>query len=196
MRWGQRLAAGIAALVALVGLTACGIGSEPRPQRLPPALVDVSPAATPSPSEGRPVTVYLVDSEGRLRAAQIDGPAGPHVSSALTALLQVGTTLTAPPGLRSLVPRSTSLRRVVVYPSDVLVDLGPEFLGLTGQDQVLATAQVVFTATERRQAARVALSVDGRDIPVPVGDGSLRAEPVTRQHYTTLAPTPAPSPSP
>lgn len=185
----------VAALVTLLALAACGIGAEARPQRLPPASAGAAPATPPTPPLARQVTVYLVDAEGRLRGVVVGGAAGPRVSSALASLLQVGTTLTAPSDLRSLVPRGTKLGRVVVYPEDILVDLGPQFLTLAGQDQVLATAQVVFTATEPRRDSRVRVSVDGRDIPVPAGDGSLRSGGVRRVDYPQLAPAPEPSAS-
>ena len=185
----------LAALVALLVLAACGIGAEARPQRLPPSSGGAAPATPPSPPAGRQVTVYLVDTGGRLRGVAVGGAAGPRVSSALESLLQVGTTLTAPPGLRSLVPRGTTLGRVVVYPADILVDLGPQFLSLAGQDQVLATAQVVFTATDTRRESRVRVSVDGRDIPVPAGDGSLRSGGVRRVDYPGLEAAPKPSAS-
>jgi predicted small lipoprotein YifL len=187
-RWTNRVAALAAILLAALALAGCGIGAQADPVRLPPASVAVVPpaAATPSPPTARQVTVYLVDAEGRLRPVAVGGQPGPYVSSALGALVQVGSTLTAPSGLRTLVPRGTTLGRVVVYPSDVLVDLGPQFLSLTGQDQVLATAQLVYTATERRPGAGVRISADGREIPLPSGDGSLRDGPVGRADYDQM----------
>ena len=183
-----------ATALALLAAAGCGVGSEAQPQPLPRASLAVAPpTGTPRPPAVRTVPVYLVDAESRLRRVEVAGRAGPDVSTTLDALLQVGTTLTAPTGLRSLVPRGTKLRRVVVYPSDLLVDLDPQFLTLTGQDQVLATAQIVLTATERRPDSLVRLSVEGRRIPVPVRDGSLRTEPVRRADYAELA---EPSPPP
>jgi hypothetical protein len=193
---GRLLLRAVAVVSALLALAGCGIGAESQPQLLPSASADVAPTTAPSPPATRQVTIYLVDDEGRLRAVTVGGRPGPRVSSSLDSLLQVGTTLTPPAGLRSLIPRGTTLGRVVVYPQDILVELGPQFLSLTGRDQVLATAQLVFTTTEYRPGARVRLSVDDREIPVPVGDGSLRSAPVSRDDYRQMVATPEPSAPP
>lgn len=194
----MRQTAAATVLLLLLALAGCGIRPEREPQRLPSPGV-TAPSPSPSPTDGRQVVVYLLDADGRLRGLPLGAPPGPYESVALAALLEIGAAAPPPGGLQTVVPRGTTLGRVVVYPAEVLVDLGAPFLGLSGPDQVRATAQVVFTATERRPGSRVRLSVDGRTLPVPAGDGSLRTDAVGRLDYALLAPrspTPTPGTSP
>ena len=84
-------------------------------------------------------------------------------------------------------------------PRIVVGDL--EIAPAAGGNQLLATAQVVFTVTEVPGVEAVRITADGSPVEVPTDDG-LTAEPVSREDYASVAtpvssPVPsAPSPSP
>ena len=68
------------------------------------------------------------------------------------------------------------------------VDLDAAFGELAGTAQLVALAELVYTATGRPGVGQVVFSLDGQPIEVPRGDGSLTSEPLTRSDYPELAP--------
>jgi spore germination protein GerM len=67
------------------------------------------------------------------------------------------------------------------------VSVTPGFPGLSGGNQLLAVAQVVWTLTELPTVTAVRFSVDGTPVEIPTDDG-LTDRPVDRDDYRSVKP--------
>jgi spore germination protein GerM len=74
----------------------------------------------------------------------------------------------------------------------LVVDLSNDFFQATGDFQVRAVAQVVFTACALDGIDRVRLLVEGQPQEWPRGDGSLQSDPLTPYAYPDLNPSSQP----
>jgi spore germination protein GerM len=176
--------------VLLVG---CGVRAQDAPVPLP-VLSQPAPASSPSASNGHTVTVYFVHF-GRL--APVTRPAPDTLPrTALRVLVAGPDAAEAAVGLETaLLPQELDASAGVR--GALTVEAGPELTGITGDDQLLAVAQLVWTATAHAPTRRVRIMVEGRTIEVPTDDGLSRL-PVGRDDYRTVAPlettgTPRPS---
>ena len=68
----------------------------------------------------------------------------------------------------------------------VNIDLDPAFVDLPAEEQRLAIAQIVLTASDRVRTIQVAFSIAGEAIEVPRGDSSLGGGAVRRADYESL----------
>jgi spore germination protein GerM len=94
---------------------------------------------------------------------------------------------------RTAIPAGTQLLSAALDAQGVVdVDLSDEFFGATGDAQVKAVAQVVFTASALDGVSGVRILVDGRPREWPRGDGVLQSEPLTPLLYPELNPTSQP----
>ncbi len=196
-RPGKRLAraaatvAGAAAVCA--GLASCGVGAESAPQPLDPKAVPyglLGPTSSPKTSDPglltARVTVYMEGDSGRLVPVRRD-VAWPATISAILGQLAAGPT--AGESSHGLVSPASSVGPFGVGPVHggvVAVDLPVSFESLGGQDQQVAAAQIVFTATTFTGVSGVRFLVGGQAAQVPTGDGSLTRGPSTRGDYAAL----------
>ena len=174
----------VAAALVVTHATACGVQPqddvEPVPAHLLPT--EVRPR-TPAPPAAATVDVYLVESGRLVRHTQPGSGEGPV--PALRSLLSAP----APQGTRrTAVPAGTSLRSASQEGDLVSLDLSGAFGDVRGRDQLLAVAQVVWTVTGQPPVRRVRLTVDGRELPLPVDTGAASSGPVTREDYASVAP--------
>lgn len=167
-------------------LTACGVTPQDEAQvvpaaELPPELAE-SPGSAARPAGAR-VAVYLVEGE---RLVRQQAPAARRdVAQAVLSLLSSQD----PPGpRRSAVPAGTSVMRLQAEGDVLTVDLSEHFAQARGQDQVLAVAQLVWTATEFPAVRRVTLLVDGIELDVPGTAGAVSSGPARRDHYRSVGP--------
>ena len=185
MRIGAGPRSGVAAALTALVVAGCGVPAQDRAQVVPPAELPPELAASPgTPTRPRAaqVTVYLVQGSRLVR--QEERTSRNDVAQALLALVAAG-----PRGARrSAGPAGTTVQRLQVRGDALTVDLSREFGEVRGADQVLAVAQVVWTATEFPTVRRVSLSVEGTriDVPLPGGAGSRAA--ATREVYRALGP--------
>jgi hypothetical protein len=176
--------------LACVVLSACGVQAQDGPERLPAELLppelrqSAGPMAAPSATPvTRSVPVYLVEG-GRL--VRQERPAeGRTLEQALAVLT---TAAQAQGSRRSAVPPGTVVERLDVRGEVLVVDVSAHFAQVRGRDQVLAVAQVVWTATEFPPVRRVDLRVDGRSIDLPVEQGAVSAGPASREDYRSVGP--------
>jgi hypothetical protein len=187
----RRLLAGL--LVCL--LSGCGIPTEDAPRALDPAdaplrvFQDVAPAPE---GDGR-VALYFVRNDLVVlqpraveRSQDIDG--------LLDLLLEGPTPEQVAAGTRSAIPTTFEVEDVEVGPDGVaVVSLGG---GASLTTDPLGFAQVVATLTAPGRAEAVRFRLDGEDLRVPRGDGSLTTEPLRRRDYEALLNLPSPAPSP
>lgn len=175
---------------------ACGVPNDHAPREIDASNVPFSLLAptggatsTTAPSALAPmsrVTIYLADAEGDLVPVEREVSAPGTVRKALEVLLR-GPTTDEADTLRTAITLDTKLLRVS-GPEDglVTIDLSHQLLDVTGRQQILALAQVVYTATSRRDVERVLFRVDGEPKEVPTGDGTLTASPLDRLSYSEL----------
>ena len=181
---------GTAVALACLLLASCGVRSQDGPEQLPPEVLpselSASAAASTAPTTSPTTTtvpVYLVE-DGRL--VRVDRPARRRaVQDALDALVAAGE---AGASRRSAVPAGTLVERLSRRGDLLSVELSAQFGQVRGPDQVLAVAQVVWTATEFPPVRRVDLLVGGRRIELPVEQGEVSPGPARRADYLSVGP--------
>jgi hypothetical protein len=211
VRWPRPLVPALAALGALA-LSGCGvpIGGAHALARsaLPPALLQrnlptPTSTSTTTPADYVPASVFWVGpNHGTLVQASraVSGTVSPR-----TALTDLLTDLTRGP-LTSETAQgdSTALAGVLiggptVGQQVVTVDFTSPFGQISGPDQVLAVAQVVYTVVGYLGCGvGVAFEIDGTSAAVPVGNGSQTFGPVYQLDYAAQLPNfvcPPPPPS-
>jgi hypothetical protein len=186
-----RAVGGVVALgLSLVG---CGVSAEQDAslagaEDVPFGLLDPA-VESESPLEGATgtaVPVFLVRGEGpELVGVARLAPSG-ALSSRLDVLAEGPTPSEAASGLRSALAGPEAVTSVDLSGGVARVDLSRDFTELSGSDQLLAIAQMVFTLTERADVSRVGFTLDGEPVQVPRGDGSLTSDPVARGDYADL----------
>ena len=176
------------ALVCAV-LSACGVRGQDGPELLPPDVLpsELRPSAAASTPSSTPtattVRVYLVEG-GRL--VRQERPARRRtVEDALASLLAAGEARGA---RRSAVPPGTVVERVSRRGELLSVELSAQFGQVRGRDQLLAVAQIVWTATEFPPVRQVDVLVDGRRIELPVEQGEVSSGPAGRDDYRSVTP--------
>jgi spore germination protein GerM len=180
----------LTALGAALGvvLTGCGIDPQAGPElvTLSAAPTSATPSSTGTPG-GDLVLWFLRD--GRLVPTTREAEDGE--SPAVLDLLAEGPTATeVSAGLgTALLAQQPGLEVVDEDPTDplVTVQVGQQFLSLTGTDQLPAVAQVVWTVTELPGVEEVLFATESGPLEVPTDDG-LTAEAVQREDYASLAP--------
>jgi len=192
---GARFLLGLGTALALLS-AACGVPNDSQPreinaQNVPFGLLAPTGGATSTtaPAVFAPmsqVTIYLADVEGNLVPVQREVQAPGTVRKSLEVLLRGPTTEEADT-LRTAITSTTKLLHIS-GPEDglITVDLSHQLLDVTGRQQILALAQVVYTATSRRNVERVLFRVDGEPKEVPTGNGTLTASPLDRLSYSEL----------
>ncbi|MGH9189875.1 MAG: GerMN domain-containing protein [Acidimicrobiales bacterium] len=177
-------------------LSACGVptDSSARPIRdgvpfglLAPATT-VSATTTTAPGAATGTVAVFFVRDGRLVRAERQVPVPVSVPAALTALLDGPTDGEVAAGARSAISISARLLATEVEGDVVRLDLAGSFAEVQGGEQVLAVAQLVFTATAVEGVRGVTLALDGRLVEVPTADGTLKAGPVGPGDFGPLAP--------
>jgi spore germination protein GerM len=70
------------------------------------------------------------------------------------------------------------------------VTLSQDFANAPVREQILALAQLVYTATELGGVHGVQFTVDGRPAQVPTAQGTPKGGVVTREDFAAIAPAP------
>ncbi|MGY1707404.1 GerMN domain-containing protein [Geodermatophilus sp. SYSU D00697] len=172
-------------LVAAVLLAGCGV----RPQDQPEQVTTAAPPSVEVGADSRPVgprlTVFFVRGAD-LAPVQRTTDAG-TTAAALDLLVEGPTRTEVGTGIRTaLAPELVGVEQPLPDPvATVAVTRG--FTGLTGGNQLLAVAQVVWTLTDLPTVTAVRFTVDGAPVEVPTDDG-LTDLPVDRDDYRSVAP--------
>lgn len=171
---------------------ACGVASQDEARRADPKDVPfglLAPTSTTLPPRGGAATsavnVCLVRADAVMVVTRHIEPE-PSVHSVIE-LVEAGP-LSEPEsssGLRTEVPAG-SVRDVELTGGVATVSLTRAFADVEADAQLLAIGQLVCTLTARPGTGQVRFTLDGTDIDVPRQDGSLTAEPVTRDDYRDL----------
>jgi spore germination protein GerM len=136
------------------------------------------------PARLRPARIFLVTG-GQLIDVPRAAPA-PGLEGTLRLLLEGPTAAEISAGVRSAIAAGTQLRSATLEAGSAVVDLSRALLDLGGEEQILAVAQLVLTATAVPGVDSVRFAVDGEDLEVPGADGTLVGGPLTAGHYAAL----------
>lgn len=192
---------GPALIVLLLLLPACGVPVDDQPRALDPAQAPFGvleqPSAAPA-GDGRVALYFIRDDRVVLQPRAV--LESTDIRALLDLLLAGPTPEQVAAGTRSAIPTSLEVQDVEVGPSGVAV------VTLGGDDPQVGTsplsfAQIVATLTAPGRAQAVRFRLDGEDLQVPRGDGSLTDEPLDRGDYAQVlllqsaAPVPSASPS-
>lgn len=174
-RWGW--------VVLALLLIGCGVSPQSGPVPLP-VQPSAPRSATRSEPNGYAVTVYFVQF-GRLAPVSRPAP-DTEPQTALRLLVAGPDAVEVAMGLETaLVPQQLSA--AASERATLAVDAGAEFTSIAGDNQLLAVAQLVWTATSSAPHSAVRITVAGKPIEVPTDRGLSRL-PVGRDDFEAVAP--------
>lgn len=182
-----------ALLVCALLLVACARDSEVRilseadlPQDL---YTRPAPAGTSAPT--REMTVYLTRAGRLWPAPRVVSASVDTVENAIRALLGGPTPEEVAGQIATVIPDGVGLLSTEVADGVGSINLSREFERSAEQSVlILRIGQVVYTATEIDGVERVRFLIDGDPVDVLAEDGSVRADPVGRAEYQSLAVAP------
>jgi Sporulation and spore germination len=173
----------LAVAVAVVG---CAIPD----QHTPVAIGTTPPASHPSATQPHTPSPSLVDLfmvQGK-RLAVVHRSTNPALGAILTSLLAGPTNQETAAGLTSAIPAGTELDSAILVGATARLDFTDSLASVSGQEEVLAFAQIVTTATSLPGVERVQIAIDGQMVNAPLSDGTLAQGPVDRADYIPLLP--------
>ena len=183
------------AVVLLATSAACGVRSDDTARdlsasRVPYGLLEDAPTTTtsaPTPAVPRAeVLVYFIKDDRMIgKGRQVNAP--PTVAKALTALLFGVQEDEIAEGVRSAISATAAIQARALDAATYQVDLSTEFATGSSSEQVLALAQIVYTATQLPGVTGVRFTLNGVPIEVPTGSGSLTSDPVGREAFADFA---------
>lgn len=182
-----------AAVMSVFLLAGCGVPTdrEPRPlakDDVPFGLLDATSTTTTTvatPATTAPVEIFLVAGD-RLVPVARHVAAPPSPATTLARLLDGPTREERASGLRTAIAAEAEVEVVTAKAGTVRLDLDQSFAELEGREQVLALAQVVFTATGLQDVDGVVFTLAGKPVEVPTADGTLRTGLLRAAHFDSL----------
>jgi spore germination protein GerM len=184
-----------AGLVAAAVLSGCGVPTEGAAQVVS-GLPPLSTTPTTSPKPGVLATVYWVVSGTALERVQVTVPAGSSLTTVIGVLLGGPTTTKVLHTQLGSYLTNVKLLHSSQTKTLVTVNFSGNFSQISGQAEVLAVAQVVYTVASFNQpdqtvnpTIKVVFQVDGALVAVPEGTGTSTSAPVTIKSYSSLVAT-------
>jgi spore germination protein GerM len=182
---------------ALVLAVACSAPVDSGPKAIRPASIPLglraetsSTTSTTLPTgESEEVTVYFITQEERLQAVKRQVSAPVSVEKVLEKLFTGPTPAEAVGlGLKTAISGETTILGAKVENRILTLDTSKNFAFGTNPEQIIAYAQVVFTALDIEGVTGVQFAQNGRRIPVQAGDGSSTSQPLGRASFSQLIP--------
>jgi hypothetical protein len=166
-------------------VAACGIPVDSAPEVVELEVAAAADAGGPILGDLAAVSIYLVRDASLVNVTR-DLPAPPTLEIVVDSLLGPVTEPEQRSGLRTAIPRATEILAIDEDGATLHVDLSPEFAVVGGEEEVLAVAQIVMTATSIEGIELVAFQLEGVPTDVPVADGALSDDPVGAEDYASL----------
>lgn len=171
-------------LVALLA-AACGIPVEAEPEVVDVELAPQGESETPAPGDLAAVSIYLVRDDSLVHVTR-NLPSPSSLTSIFVSLLGRVTNEERQANLRTAIPPDTETISITEDGSILRVDLNSEFAAVGGEEEILAVAQIVLTATRVEGVDKVAFQLEGVPTDVPVASGALSVDPVGASDYESL----------
>lgn len=175
----------MALVFVALALAACGIPVEGEPEVVDVELGVPVESDTPAPGELAAVSIYLVRNENLVHVTR-DLPSPSSLTSIFGSLLGRVTDEEREANLRTAIPPGTETISLTEDGSVLRIDLNSEFAAVGGEEEILAVAQIVLTATSVEGVDLVAFQLEGVPTDVPVADGALSVDPVGAEDYAAL----------
>lgn len=175
---------GLAGLFAIL-LMGCGIPVDSEPEVFDLDLVIPAEDDAPLLGDLVAVSMYLVRNETLVQVTR-DLPSPPDPQRILASLFDGATEPEVRANLRTSIPPGTRVISVSAEEPLLRVDLSQEFAAVGGEEEILAVAQIVLTATSIEGIESVAFELDGLTTAVPLPDGALSIDPVSADDYAAL----------
>ncbi|GAA3392766.1 GerMN domain-containing protein [Cryptosporangium minutisporangium] len=184
----RRLSAAILVVVTALTLTGCGVplDDEPRSARRTADSGASLPSASPGVQPGSATERICLVRDGAL--TPVIRRVRPPISADthLRLLLQGPDAVEQNSGYTSALAATRLATGATQDGGIVTVDLGDQYREAGRTDDVLAFGQIVCTLTSRLAVGAVRFVQDGKPLPVPRGDASLTAGPLTIADYADL----------
>ena len=202
--------AGIGAAVAVL-LAGCGIPTESAARSISHSQVPyhlLSPTAptvtTPTLNSFVTINVYFtVTNKSVVKEPRFIPPPAASLTAVIDALLKGPKLSELQTGVQTSLDSGVKLLSAHVADGIAKVNFNPAFADISGYQQVLAVAQVVWTVATWPGGALhgtgigVEFEIGGFEIQVPLSTGRLVTGPVhLKQYASLLAPTPTPPTAP
>jgi spore germination protein GerM len=164
----------------------CGVPSQSSPHVIRDAALPRDTATTrPTVPAGVDARVFLVRGDRPTPVTR--RAAGSGLGDVLDALLAGPTDEEVAGGVRTTLPADAAIDVDGVTVDGVAtLEIGSLLDGVTGQEQILAFAQLVLTATDAANVESVIFERAGRHIEAPTVDGTLVSRPLTSGDYAPL----------
>lgn len=179
------------AAVAVV-LSACGVGTDTSPnlvasKTVPNHLLTPSSPTTTTAPPSQFVEIYFLKGQ-RLVIVSRAAYAPVSVRSAVKALVEGPTTAEAATGFQSPISTAAPIEVSHLATPTVDVSVGSTFTSLSGRDQTVAIAQLVFTITAFPEVNKVRVFMNGKPVEVPTANGTIGKGPLTKDQFAAIAP--------
>lgn len=180
----------VALLAVSAVLAACGVSPESKankiaPKDVPFGLLDEDPTTTVVEA-GRATNIYLLTKD-RLVAVERSVPNSADLADLLGFVISGPTEVEQSLGITTAVPAGT-LSSVDTSRGIAEVDLASSFGDIRSREQLLALGQIVYTLTGQPGIGGVRFTVEGKSVTVPLADGTLSTDPLSRDDFKALAP--------
>lgn len=184
--------AGAAGCLLAALASGCGLPDQTSPSivsgaHLAPQQRASAPATTvPLLPSRLPTTLYFIsaDSSHLVAAKQFDAHTG--LAAAIGSLLAGPTSSESAAGLSTAIPDKTKLDSSSLHGPLAYLDFSKSLASVSGQEQLLAFAQIVVTATSVPGVQEVLIAVGKQVVSAPLSDGTLAQGPVGRASYASL----------
>ena len=180
-----------ACVVAAVLLAGCSVPAQHRAQTMRDAAVpfdlldpEAPPLVPPPPGPASEQVTLCFVRDGRLVLVNSELATPVSLRAPLDAL--AAPPAGAGPLVRTALADPSIVRDVRLVGGIARVDLVPAVSTLSGDEQLLAVAQIVCTLTGRPGVGQVSFTLEGARLAVPNVDGSLATSPVARDDYAAL----------
>jgi hypothetical protein len=173
-------------LTFAVAVAACGVPSQSSPHVIRDAALPRDTATTrPSVPSVVDARVFFVRGDRPVAVGRRAGGSG--LADVLDALLTGPTDDEVAGGVRTALPADAAIDVGGVTTDGVAtLEIGSLLDGVTGQEQILAFAQLVLTATDAANVDAVLFEREGHRIEAPTVDGTLVSRPLTSGDYAPL----------
>jgi hypothetical protein len=181
----MRGAATKALVAAALLVAACGIPTDRHPTAMPGGVVRPALGPTPiTPTPATRATVFFVQAENLVPVDR--STTRPDVQAALEVLFSGPTETELAAGLRTAISSQTNVRSIRTEGGTAVIDLTSTFVEVGGEEQILALAQIVLTATATPGITDVRFELEGQAVEVPRADGTLSSGPLRATDYESF----------